>query len=312
MPAAEHSNDFSRPASVALPGSRIRRARSETSRVRPASAGPSEARTQEGRIADALFGRPRTQPRAASAAARCVREVSERALKSSAGGSQRRGASPGPVVRAARGCSTSSASNATAFRTPLTVSASTPATSNRGAVTSAAGRGAQPKGQASPEGLTATAAHTVPLSVASGKAQPADVTASFAVNAPHSTGPTRMSDCLSSLHSELHSAVAVSAHDPSPRASLASAGPSAARTQPAWRGSATRAGEDAATRSVPAAARGGGGGGSGRFLTGHFPPISAHRPCTTAVPTTQCLKPIGCAPNSSGADRTQSAHNRKD
>jgi hypothetical protein len=33
--------------------------------------------------------------------------------------------------------------------------------------------------------------------------------------------------------------------------------------------------------------------------------------CTTTTPTPY-LKPIGCAPNFSRADRTQSAHNRKD
>lgn len=37
---------------------------------------------------------------------------------------------------------------------------------------------------------------------------------------------------------------------------MASAGPSDARTHPAWRSSAARAGEDAAARSVPAAASG--------------------------------------------------------
>ncbi len=39
-------------------------------------------------------------------------------------------------------------------------------------------------------------------------------------------------------------------HDFAIRVRLASAGPSGARTQSAWRGSATRAGEDAAPRSV--------------------------------------------------------------
>jgi hypothetical protein len=58
------SDDFSRPASVTLPGSRVR--------------------------------------------------------MSSAGGSQRCGVSPGPVVRAARGCSNSLDSSAVAFRTPPT------------------------------------------------------------------------------------------------------------------------------------------------------------------------------------------------
>jgi hypothetical protein len=110
------------------------------------------------------------------------------------GGSQRRGASPGPVVRAARGCSTS-------FRTPLTVSA--PAGSSRGAVTSAAGRGVQPEGQASPEGLTATAAHNRARSAGLAvqpstpvpsptfhPARPVDLIAAFAVNASHDTAAT--------------------------------------------------------------------------------------------------------------------------
>jgi hypothetical protein len=45
-------------------------------------------------------------------------------------------------------------------------------------------------------------------------------------------------------------------HSARPSAPLASAGPSDARTQPAWRSSAAQAGEDAAARSVPAAASG--------------------------------------------------------
>jgi hypothetical protein len=51
--------------------------RSEDPPVRLASAGPSGARTQGGRIA-ALFGRPRTPPREASAAARRARGSSDR------------------------------------------------------------------------------------------------------------------------------------------------------------------------------------------------------------------------------------------
>ncbi len=92
--------------SVVLPGPRSRGTRPETQRVRPASAGPSGARTQEGRIAVALFGRPRTQPREASAAARRARGVLGRVLRSGAGGSRRHGASPGPAARTARARST--------------------------------------------------------------------------------------------------------------------------------------------------------------------------------------------------------------
>jgi len=54
-----------------------RQGRSEDPRVRLASAGPSGARTQGGRIA-ALFGRLRTPHRAASAAARRARGSSDR------------------------------------------------------------------------------------------------------------------------------------------------------------------------------------------------------------------------------------------
>jgi hypothetical protein len=48
--------------------------------------------------------------------------------------------------------------------------------------------------------------------------------------------------------SSSHSAVAVSAHDPNRRVRLASERPNDARTQPTWRGSATRVGEDTAAR----------------------------------------------------------------
>jgi hypothetical protein len=63
-----------------------------------------------------------------------------------------------------------------------------------------------------------------------------------------------------------HSAVAVGAHDPNRRVRLASERPSDARTQPTWRGSATRVSEDAAARRAGrreacAEARGGGARG---------------------------------------------------
>ena len=60
------------------------------------------------------------------------------------------------------------------------------ATSSRAAVTGALTRAGAPEGLATPQGLTADPAHNVPPSAASGKAQPADVTASFAVH-PSST-----------------------------------------------------------------------------------------------------------------------------
>lgn len=257
MPADQLSDDFSRPASVALPGSRIR--------------------------------------------------------MSSAGGSQRRGASPGPVVRAARGCSTSSASNATAFRTSLAVSASTPATSSHGAVTRRARSEAETAHARTRESgceiagddgrtrmgaedmrlcasaLAATAAHAAPLSAASGKAQPADVTASFAVNAPHSTGPTRMSDCFSSLHPELHPAVAADASHFA-GASGTTTNPSSSLTRTVYavsrEGAPGQAGqgrredgerthfecvtESPGPRTPRCAAP-----GASSLLTGHLPPISA-------------------------------------
>lgn len=96
--------DFPQPAPVALPGPRSRGIRPLTQRVRPAGAGPSEARTQEGRMAVAPFGRPRTRPRDRSAVARRMRWARGRILRDGAGGHRRHGGTPcRPLAQAARG-----------------------------------------------------------------------------------------------------------------------------------------------------------------------------------------------------------------
>jgi len=64
------------------------------------------------------------------------------------------------------------------------------------------------------------------------------------------------SDMTSTEHMSSSKSSCSGVHSGRPGAPMASAGPSDARTQPAWRGSATRAGEDAAARSVPVAASG--------------------------------------------------------
>jgi hypothetical protein len=221
-------SDFSRPASVTLPGSRIRR--------------------------------------------------------SSAGGSQRLGASPGPVVRAARGCSASLASIATAFRTPLTVSASTPATSSRGAVTAAIARGgASPEGAAPPCELTAKPAHNRPPSAGLGAALPVDIVAAVAVDASNFAGVLGTPTNPSSLTRITRVVYAVSDEG-----------------APGQAGQGRREdGERTHFECVTESA-------------GPRTPISAHQLRTTPTQPTTSPKPTWCGPKSTFADRTQTAHNRKE
>jgi hypothetical protein len=119
-----------------------------------------------------------------------------------------------------------------------------PAAPSRAAVTAAS-----PRGGLSPQGLTVDPAQNPLPSAGVDAVHPVDITAAVAVSPSSSAGASGTTTGLPSLaYPTPFSAVAVSAHDPSPRASLASA-----------------------------AVRWCGGEGSGRPLTGHLPPKSALR-----------------------------------
>jgi hypothetical protein len=78
---------------------------------------------------------------------------------------------------------------------------------------------------------------------------------------------------------------------PEPRRRLASAAPSDARTQSAWRGSAPRAGEDAAARRARCRQDGAGGGEWPPLLTVHLTPISAARRAGLRTPWRATVEP---------------------
>lgn len=248
---------------------------------------------------------------------------------SSAGGSQRRGASPGPVVRAARGCSTSSASNAIAFRTPLTVSASTPATSSHGAVTrrarseaeTAHARTGAEDMRLRASALTATAAHncarsagrapqpaTTERHIRSDAAHPADVAALLAVSASH---PARVQVTADRLRLDVTRSP-ISLLAPTTRADVCISRASGQVMQGRSRRGVAAPRESARTpqRAAPGAARCARRRGErALLLTGHLPPISAQAPRPIGATSHPSASPIatGLRPTSfSATNRTDS------
>jgi hypothetical protein len=131
----------------------------------------------------------------------------------------------------------------------LRITASAPTRPNRAAVIGAT---SSRRRAATPCGLTAVPAHNPSRSTGVDAVHSADIGASSAVSVPSLAGVSGTATNLSSPHPNLP-LVAVSAHDPSQRAPLASAGPSDARTQGGPRSSAAWA--DRGQSSAPARRR---------------------------------------------------------
>ena len=129
---------------------------------------------------------------------------------------------------------------------------------------SAAHTAAIPRGGLRPQALTASAAHHLLRSAGVGAPRPADPHAAVAVTAPHNSDAPRTTAIAATTNfTAAPAGTGTTSLAPAglwtccraPRVQLANAGPSSARTQGAAFGGAKGKPEDAAMRSVSAAAR---------------------------------------------------------